>query len=160
VSRSSRRPLAGRQAATADREVFVESSFIASTAVPYARRAVLILGVPSALVGCGGGPDTNLTIEVANGFGQQQYRLKCDPEGGDVPRPKELCALLADNADVMLFRAPHRSTCIGGLSTVHLRVHGDFDTRKVDATEIDACQGNGEAERLWLSQLPPQLNSS
>jgi hypothetical protein len=129
--------------------------FIVLAAVPHARRTILIFVVASALVGCGERPDTNLTIEVANGFGQQQYQLKCDPDSGDVPRPGDLCALLADNADVMLFRPPDRSTCIGGLGTVHLRAHGDFDGRKIDATEIDGCQGNVEAERLWLSQLPP-----
>jgi hypothetical protein len=115
----------------------------------------VVLVVVGALVGCGGEPKTDLSIQVANGFGDQQFRLTCNPEGGDVPRPKELCALLANNADVMLFKPRDRSTCIGGVSTVHLRVVGEFDGRKVDATEIDACQGNGEAERLWRSQLPP-----
>jgi Subtilisin inhibitor-like len=114
-----------------------------------------VLVVAAALVGCGGQAKTDLSIHVANGFGQQEYRLTCNPAGGDVPRPKELCALLANNADVMLLRPPDKSTCIGGLGTVHLRVRGDFNGRKVDATEIDACQGNGEAELLWRSQLPP-----
>jgi hypothetical protein len=115
----------------------------------------VVLVVAAALVGCGGEAETDLSIYVANGFGQQEYRLTCHPAGGDVLRPKEVCALLANNADVMLLRPPDKSTCIGGLGTVHLRVRGDFNGRKVDATEIDGCQGNGEAERLWRSQLPP-----
>jgi hypothetical protein len=127
---------------------------IVVAATSAARCFVVALMVAGA-VGCGGKTKTNLSIEVANGFGEQQYRLTCHPEGGDVPRPKELCALLAENSDVMLLRPPDRSTCIGGVGTVHLRAHGDFDGRKVDATEIDGCQGNVEAERLWLSQLPP-----
>jgi hypothetical protein len=72
-----------------------------------------------------------------------------------MPRPAELCRLLTANADVMLLRPKDSSTCIGGVGTVHLRVRGTFGGRDVDAEEIDACQGNPEAERLWLSELPP-----
>jgi hypothetical protein len=122
------------------------------------RLVVVVLAV--ALVSCGGEPETDLSIDVQRGFGQQSYRLTCDPEGGDVPRPEELCALLADNADTMLFRPSDGKGCIGGIGTVHLRVRGDFDGRSVDATEIDTCEGNPEAQRLWLSQLPPSPNGS
>jgi hypothetical protein len=124
-----------------------------------ALRAALLLVAAGVLAGCSGKPSTNLTIEVANGFGHQEFRLKCDPNGGDVPHPKDLCALLDARSDVMLLRPADGSTCAGGVGTVHLQAHGDFDGSKVDATEIDACQGNVEAERLWLSQLPPPTGS-
>jgi hypothetical protein len=110
------------------------------------------------LASCGRTEGPELSIEVANGFGEQHYRLTCEPHGGDVPNPAELCQLLADNADVMLFRPKNKSECAGGVLTVHLRVRGRFEGRSVDANEIDTCQGNPKAERLWLSNLaaPPQ----
>jgi hypothetical protein len=49
---------------------------------------------------CGGEPKTELTISVGNAFGSREYQLSCSPAGGDVPRPSELCALLADRIDV------------------------------------------------------------
>ena len=118
------------------------------------RCSVALAVVLATLAACGGTERTGLTIEVVNGFGEQHYRLTCEPAGGDVPRPTELCSLLADNADVMLFRPKDNKMCAGGLLTVHLHVRGAFDGRGVDATEIDVCEGNGEAERLWLSELP------
>jgi subtilisin inhibitor-like len=109
----------------------------------------------AVVVGCGGGGrGTSLSVEVENGFGRQHYRLTCEPAGGDVPSATQLCRLLTDNADVMLFMPENHSTCIGGHGTIHLRVRGQFNGRRVDATDIDACQGNPEAERLWLSELP------
>jgi hypothetical protein len=119
------------------------------------RYSVALALLAALVAGCGGGAkEANLSVEVENAFGQQHYRLTCEPAGGDVPRPSALCKLLTEKADVMLFRPKNDSTCIGGLSTVHLRVQGRFDGRAVDAAEIDACQGNLEAERLWLSELP------
>ena len=88
-------------------------------------------------------------------MGQRTYRLTCEPVGGDVPDARRLCDLLAANTAVMLSRLENASTCFGGLWTVHLSVYGRFDGRIVDATAIDACSGNAEAEQLWLSQLPP-----
>jgi hypothetical protein len=119
-----------------------------------ARCLVALPVAVAALAACGGTEGTELSIEVVNGFGEQHYRLTCEPAGGDVPQPTELCSLLADNADVMLFRPKDNKMCAGGLGTVHLHVRGAFDGRGVDATEIDACEGNVEAERLWLSELP------
>jgi hypothetical protein len=118
------------------------------------RLLIVLPALTVALVGCGGERKTEMTIEVVNAWGKQHYRLTCDPPGGDVPRPRELCALLAEEAGVMLRNDEERSTCAGGMSTVHLRARGVFDARSVDATDIDACQGNLEAQRLWLSQLP------
>jgi hypothetical protein len=116
----------------------------------------VVAALAVGLAGCGGGKQENeLSITLANGWGQQEYRLTCDPASGDVPRPAELCALLAEKADVMLFPSKDKSDCAGGVTTVHLEAHGVFKGKSVDATEIDACQANPEAERLWLSELPP-----
>ena len=119
-----------------------------------ARCVAALAVVVAAVAACGGTKGTELSIEVVNGFGEQHYRLTCEPAGGDVPRATELCRLLADNADLMLFRPKDNKMCAGGLATIHLRVRGAFDGRGVHATEIDACEGNVEAERLWLSELP------
>jgi hypothetical protein len=119
------------------------------------RRITALPVLAAVLASCGGPDGTELFIQVANGFGEQHYRLTCDPASGDVPRPAELCRLLAEKADVMLFRSKDKSTCAGGVTTVHLEAHGVFKGKSVDATEIDACQANPEAERLWLSELPP-----
>jgi hypothetical protein len=116
---------------------------------------VLVTVLAAALTGCRDDAGTDLAIEVTNGFGVQHYVLRCDPVRGDVPRPAELCRLLGAKTDLTLVRPRDNSTCIGGVETVHLRVRGTFGGRDVDAEEIDACQGNPEAERLWLSELPP-----
>jgi hypothetical protein len=116
------------------------------------------MAVVIAAAGAGGCADessTELTIEVANGFGHRAYRFTCDPASGEVPDPEQLCKLLEANADVMLFPPETNSLCIGGFVTVHLRARGRFHGREVDATGIDACRQNAEAERLWLSQLSP-----
>jgi hypothetical protein len=130
-----------------------------------ARSLAALAIAATVLAGCNGGGRTDLSIEVVNGFGEQHYRLTCQPPGGDVPHADDLCGLLADNADVMLFRPKNNSTCIGGFGTIHLHATGRFDGAVVDATEIDACQGNPQAERLWLSGLaapiaPPKRPSN
>lgn len=126
-----------------------------SLSAAYNRLLLVLLALAIVIVGCGGERKTTLTIEVVNAWGKQHYRLTCDPAGGEVPRPRDLCLLLGKNAEVMLRNGEDRSSCVGGMFTVHLRAEGVFDGRTIDATKIDACQGNLEAQRLWLSQLPP-----
>lgn len=120
---------------------------------------IAVFVVATSVASCGGANNAlkaaNLRIHVENGAGQHDYRVTCEPAGGTVPRPAELCRLLAEHADVMLLVPPDRATCAGGYQTIHLRVTGVFDGERMDAQEIDACQGNVEAERLWLSALPP-----
>jgi hypothetical protein len=134
---------------------------VTSVTVLAARGFVAGLAV-AVLAGCGGRPRTDLSITVSNAFGQHEYQLTCDPDGGDKILAEKLCALLNETPDVML-AGPTSSSCAGGLATVHLHVQGMFDGRSVDtANGIDSCSGNLEAEQLWLSglPLPPQPASS
>src|SRR5215217_1492600 len=123
--------------------------------------AFLVVVIGLAAVGvarCGGGNETDfrtdLQINIANGWGEQHYRLTCDPTGGDVPRPAALCALLALNATVMLGAPSDKATCMGGPGTPHIVIDGIYAGRKIGTREADACEGYLQAQKLWLSQLP------
>lgn len=104
-------------------------------------------------LGCAGTEKTELTIRVGNFWGQQQYRLLCDPPVGDVDRPEALCDLIARNQDLMLRDASPHVGCLGGLGTISLHVQGRFKGRRVD-DDVSSCSGNVEAEKLWLTELP------
>jgi Subtilisin inhibitor-like len=131
----------------------------------YAASEVMRLGsafVAASLVlaaGCGGSSGTELTIEVGNALGSEQYELTCDPPGGTVPDPAGLCNLLDANADTMLTEVEPRVTCVGGMHTIGIHVEGTFRGDGID-DEVSSCAGNAEAERLWLTGLPaPQSRS-
>jgi hypothetical protein len=91
-------------------------------------RAVTLLVIcATALVatGCSQDHATDLTIEVDNGwFEGAEYRLQCDPPGGDVPRPQALCKLLDEHWETMLQKEVRWLTCAGGPSTAHIAVSG------------------------------------
>jgi hypothetical protein len=124
--------------------------------------SLTLAGVILVLSGCGSAQEpqmrTDLSIEIATGFGSSHHRVTCDPSGGDAHDPSVLCGLLATHADVMLFPPPGES-CVGGPSTYHIRVTGTYDGRSVDTEDVDACSGNLKAERYWLSQLDPPRTS-
>ena len=125
---------------------------VTSVRVQAARGFVAGLAV-AVLAGCGGQPRTDLSITVSNAFGQHEYQLTCDPDGGDKILAEKLCAFLNEAHDVML-AGPTSSSCAGGLGTVHLHVQGTFDGRSVDtANGIDSCSGNLEAERTERGNL-------
>jgi hypothetical protein len=96
----------------------------------YAAAAV----VAAFLVGaCGSNhATTSLRLEATNSFvGRATFTLRCDPPGGDIARPEEACARLAERPRVLL--EPKPFTCMGGtFSWWELKILGRFDGRRVD----------------------------
>jgi WD40 repeat protein len=86
------------------------------------------------LLGACGSNDatTSLRLEATNSFvGRATFTLRCDPPGGDVARPEEACARLAERPRALL--EPKPFTCIGGtFSWWDLEISGRFDGRRVD----------------------------
>ena len=92
-----------------------------------------------------------LSVTIANGFGERTHRVSCDPPNADVTA---LCRAIEQNAAKMLHDPRPNQICAGGHTTIHLHVAGTWAGEKVDA-DVDACSGNLAGERLWLSHLPP-----
>ena len=116
------------------------------------KRALFLLVISSAmLTGCGGrDSSTLLTVRVSNGVGEDSYELRCDPPGGTAPQPEQLCAALAENSKSLLF-PPQRVECIGGFYTSHIYIAGEYQGKRVEATDL--C-GRPSARRLY-EILPP-----
>jgi hypothetical protein len=117
------------------------------------RRSLLFLATSFAVAlgGCGNQePNTALTIRVENGLGGRTYELRCDPPGGSAPQPERLCAALADHPQDLLFSATN-AVCIGGFTTPHIRISGQYKGQPVSI--LDAC-GHPKAG-LWYKLLPP-----
>ena len=121
------------------------------------RLAALAVGAFAAalvLTSCSDSPGgTNLAIHIENAYGVRDYVLTCDPPGGNVRDAEQLCEHLASDANTILFSPSHKSTCVGGMSTVHVRITGTYQGRAVDTEEADACEGNVVAEQLWQNSL-------
>ena len=117
--------------------------------------------VALAFAGCGGSSGgTDLAIHIENAWGVKNYKLTCNPPGGNVPDAQRLCDGISANAERILFTPPNRNTCSGGMNTIHVRVTGTYAGRKVDTEEADACEGNVVAEQLWQSSLAIPLGPS
>jgi hypothetical protein len=79
------------------------------------RRSWLPLLFVVLVAGCGGAarPQTSLTMVALNTtVGRAEFHLRCRPGGGDLPRAKQACAVLA--ADPRLLTRPQPFTCAGG----------------------------------------------
>lgn len=107
------------------------------------RRALLFVLLPALLTGCGSahGPSsgaTDLTIRAVNtSVGRSEFRLTCEPPGGDLPDPARACAALAK--DPTLVTRPDPFTCAGGtFSWWDVEITGRLSGKPI-ATEFSTC---------------------
>lgn len=96
------------------------------------RRLAAVLVTVGAAAGCGEAtPSTSLTLVATNPhLGRATFTLRCDPPGGDVPRPASACARLGGDPRVLL--RPKPFTCWGGtFSWWDVTVSGRYDGEPV-----------------------------
>jgi subtilisin inhibitor-like len=114
-----------------------------------AMAGIAILAAPT----CQGGYSATLELTVENASEQRSYTLRCDPNGGSHPDADAACLTLERHHEIMLADLHPGQTCIGGISTLHIRVSGKYRGKVVNGRP-DACSGNLEGERLWMKDLP------
>jgi Subtilisin inhibitor-like len=108
------------------------------------------------VIGCGEEPEPasqlNLLLLDPVTAEQTVFTLRCDPSGGDAPRPASLCRALEMHTEEMLPPQP-RLLCEGDLHSRYIGIEGTFDGRRVE-TALPFCDKNGP-ERFWLGYVQP-----
>jgi hypothetical protein len=100
-------------------------------------------------------PAVSLKITIENTrFGTQQYSLRCNPAGGNIPQPEAACIALSRNPELLVSPTEGGSPCPDSGA---VRVVGVYDQRRVDARFTSSCQiprRSDQLSTLWLSLFP------
>lgn len=98
-------------------------------------------------------PGTELEISVSlepeeedltdSGFEPGEWRLTCDPAGGDHPAPEEACADLAEAGPDVFEPVPEDRMCTqiyGGAQVATVRGHMGGDEVDASFSRVDGCE--------------------
>jgi hypothetical protein len=100
-------------------------------------------------------PAVSLKISVENTrFGTQQYSLRCNPAGGNIPQPEAACIELSRTPELLVSPMEGGSPCPDSAA---VRVVGVYAQRRIDARFTSSCQIPRRSDRLvtlWLSLFP------
>jgi hypothetical protein len=119
---------------------------------------VAAVAVAAVAYGCGAdeepivsGP-TDLRITAQWPAGLQEFRLTCNPTGGDIPDARRVCATLGSHP-VMVFPPQASATCAGSVGIPPaFDITGTFRGEAVNVTSLRSCDApvrRSRAAELW-----------
>jgi hypothetical protein len=120
--------------------------------------AVVLIGFAATVLGCGSDEPTTLSITAQWPGGQKEFTLTCDPAGGSVSDPRNVCETLK-NHPAMVFPPPLKASCAGSFGIPPgFDVRGTFRGEPVNVNSLRGCdlpRSRGQAAELWDRVLAP-----